>query len=466
MYAPYGTQFEPLYSAGNALGITFVASSGDYGSNGCDNGPTQSGVYYTFPCAQNPASSPQVTGVGGTSLVAGSSASTGLSGTSNSGYVSENAWPFYLSPDEYAAYTGNPPTAGGAWGSGGGVSMWFFQKPAYQNLVATGYGARTVPDVAGMMGTLGAPAPCPAAGASCISAYYLVQNGAIQLIYGTSGSSPTFTGILALWQQYEGSSQIGRRLRSTASVPAGGVRFGNVNPALYAAYAAERGPKAAALAKVGLPPVNVSQTVAAKAASAVAGKPDWAASKILNVAAEVTAVEAKVAAKKVCVTQGSAAGPLAEKVKLCKFNDDIPGSNGVYASGDGAGEKKRGERERGCRFFFHPMKLGWGADPAALRGQLRAGGRGDVRAERRPRRRAADARGHRGRGRHLRARRRLLRGRSRRTVALRSLFERVRGRPEPAPLRPRGRAHRRKHPAREPRLGRLRGPRGGRGLRP
>ena len=123
-------------------------------------------------------------------------------------------------------------------------------------------------------------------------------------------------GILALWQQYEGSSQIGRRLR-TASVPAGGVRFGNVNPKLYAAYAAERGPKAAALAKLGLPPVNVSQAVAAKAASAAAGKPDWAASKILDAAAEVTAIDAKVAGKK-CVTQGSAAGPLAEKIKLCK----------------------------------------------------------------------------------------------------------------------------------------------------
>ena len=80
----------------------------------------------------------------------------------------------------------------------------------------------------------------------------------------------------------------------------------------------------------------MSQAVAAKAASAAAGKPDWAASKILDAAAEVTAIDAKVAGKK-CVTQGSAAGPLAEKIKLCKFNDDIPGSNGAYSSGDGAG---------------------------------------------------------------------------------------------------------------------------------
>ena len=190
-YAYLADPYEALYRAGNAQGITFVASSGDYGSNDCVT-QTQGGTTFTFPCADNPASSPQVTGVGGTSLVAGSSANTGLSGTSNAGYVSENAWPRYLLPDEFGAYTGNPPTAGGAWGSGGGESVWFPHKPGYQNLVATGYSSRTTPDVAGMMGTLAAPYQC--SDASCISAYYLVNGGTIALVLGTSGSSPTFTG--------------------------------------------------------------------------------------------------------------------------------------------------------------------------------------------------------------------------------------------------------------------------------
>lgn len=186
-----------------------------------------------------------------------------------------------------------------------------------------------------MMGSpYGAPLQCP--DASCTSLYLVVEDGEIFGASGTSGSSPFFAGILALWQQYEGSVQGGRRLR-TAAVAAGGVRFGNVNTRLYTAYAAERDPKAAALAKVGLPAFNLSQAINAKAASAASGKPDWAAAKIQTVAAEVTALNAKVAAKERCVTRQSAAGPLAEKVKLCAFNSDIPGSNGGYTSGNGAG---------------------------------------------------------------------------------------------------------------------------------
>ena len=316
-YASDVDPWEALFQAGNAQGITFVASSGDYGSNDCVQ--IDQGVYYTYPCALHPASSPFVTGVGGTSLVAGpTTGNTGLSGTSNSAYVSENAWPFYLLPTQFGAYTGYPPTAGAAWGSGGGVSVWFPTKPAYQNLVSTGYSARTTPDVSGMMGTLGAPVQCQSS--SCVSSYYIIEDNTIGALLGTSGSSPFFCGILSLWQQLEG-----------------GVRFGNVNPRLYTMYAAERDPKAAVLAKVGLTPFNVSQAVDAKAAAAATGKPDWAASKIQAAAAEVTAINAKVAAKERCVTRQSAAGPLAEKVKLCAFNNDIPGSNGAYSSGDGAG---------------------------------------------------------------------------------------------------------------------------------
>ena len=315
-YASMADPWEALFQAGNAQGITFVASSGDYGSNDCVS--NDQGVSYTYPCAEHPASSPAVTSVGGTSLVAGSTSNTGFSGTSNSAYVSENAWPYYLSPTEFGTSTGNPATAGGAWGSGGGVSVWFPTKPAYQNLVSTGYSAATNPDVSGMMGTIGAPVQCQSS--SCISAYFVIEDNTIGLVLGTSGSAPFFAGILALAQQYEG-----------------GVRFGNVNYRLYADYVAERDPKAAVLAKVGLTPVNVSQAVDAKAAATAAGKPDWAASKIQAAAAEVTAINAKVAAKERCVTRQSAAGPLAEKVKLCAFNDDIPGSNGAYSSGDGAG---------------------------------------------------------------------------------------------------------------------------------
>ena len=141
---------DELMAEGNALGITYVASSGDLGALSippiacfADNAPNPCGAMQAS--VEFPASSPHVTGVGGTNLVTKvSSDPTNLTST----YVSEQAYADAISGDfEYGT------TATGAyWGSGGGESVVFAQ-PSYQAMVETGHkDARTVPDISLHMG--------------------------------------------------------------------------------------------------------------------------------------------------------------------------------------------------------------------------------------------------------------------------------------------------------------------------
>jgi subtilase family serine protease len=128
------TAFEADLKAGNALGITFVASGGDYGS---DHGKVLV-----------PAAEPHVLAVGGTELTANKS--TGA-------YVSQIAWPH----------------------SGGGVSK-LFPIPQYQ-VGVTGLASekkRNLPDIA-----------FPAYNDSRF------VNGAWDIVAGTSWSSPTYVAL-------------------------------------------------------------------------------------------------------------------------------------------------------------------------------------------------------------------------------------------------------------------------------
>lgn len=120
-----------------AIGMTFVASSGD---NGSDN-----------TCVSSPASAPHFVGVGGTTYTAASNPV--------GGYVSQSAWS----------------------GSGGGVSQ-IFAEPTYQTGVAPANGGRNVPDVA-------FPAD-PNTG----TAYYF-SGGWVGPIGGTSWSAPIFSAL-------------------------------------------------------------------------------------------------------------------------------------------------------------------------------------------------------------------------------------------------------------------------------
>jgi subtilase family serine protease len=210
--------YDDLFAQGNVQGITFTASSGDFGSNpvpalAClqGGGPGCGGFLQT---AESPASSPHVVGVGGTNLV-----TSFVAGSLKSTYKSENA-----NPDPVVGDPDFGTNATGAiWASGGGPSI-VYPKPAYQKLVKTGSKMRTVPDVSLHMG--GCPGvavqPC---GPDRSFDWVGINNGFYGFV-GTSASSPDMAGLLALKIQFLGA------------------RLGNENFDLYtmSALQAEGGP--------------------------------------------------------------------------------------------------------------------------------------------------------------------------------------------------------------------------------
>jgi kumamolisin len=141
------TSTDNALKQGAAEGISFYAASGDSGSNDCGNG--NAAVDY-------PASDPNVTGVGGTSLTTGN----------NGAYQNEAAWT----------------------GSGGGVSA-VFGAPTYQG---TGNGMRTVPDVS--------------SDADPNTGYAIFSAGQWQVFGGTSCAAPMWAGFTALFDAKAGTN--------------------------------------------------------------------------------------------------------------------------------------------------------------------------------------------------------------------------------------------------------------------
>lgn len=128
---------------GAAEGISFFSASGDDGSADCTRSASGPGV----TAVDFPASDPNVTGVGGTTLTA-----------SSSGYGSEAAWS----------------------GSGGGEST-VFDKPSWQ----TSSGKRTVPDVS--------------SDADPASGYGIYSAGSWTSVGGTSAAAPMWAGFALLY---------------------------------------------------------------------------------------------------------------------------------------------------------------------------------------------------------------------------------------------------------------------------
>jgi kumamolisin len=154
-YMPTGQmQTDDQYFAAMAgAGVSVFVSSGDGGSSpgpggaGDNSGPVQ---------VESPANDPNVTGVGGTSLYL--NASTGA-------VSSESAW----------------------FNGGGGISQ-FFARPSWQNGPGVRKGAtRLVPDVALVAD--------PNTGA------YLILNGQLITVGGTSWGAPTWAGFCAMINQ-------------------------------------------------------------------------------------------------------------------------------------------------------------------------------------------------------------------------------------------------------------------------
>jgi subtilase family serine protease len=198
--------FEVQAQKGNALGITWLASSGDSGAAGCDYDVTTAtqGLGVSLP-----ASVPEITAVGGTEFDEGSadywSGNNGLYGGSALSYIPETAW------NDTAA---SLKLGGDIEASGGGVSA-VYSKPAWQaGPGVPSDGARDVPDIALAASALHDP-------------YIVISEGATYTVGGTSAAAPSFAGMIAVLNQY--LVQNGVQTKSG---------LGNINPKLYGMAAA------------------------------------------------------------------------------------------------------------------------------------------------------------------------------------------------------------------------------------
>jgi len=168
------------------LGTTVLASSGDDGALG-DDDDCYDGTKYI---ASFPASATYVTAVGGT--LGGSSASLEANGTTE-----ETAW--YYSGGGFSIYFDEPEWQHDA------VSNYFSQDIEYPDPERYSVGMRGVPDVS----------------AQSVD-YIIAYEDAFYSVSGTSCSSPTFAGMVAMWNVKRESEQK--------------KKLGFLNPVLYLAY--------------------------------------------------------------------------------------------------------------------------------------------------------------------------------------------------------------------------------------
>lgn len=179
----------------NAQGMTVLAASGDEGAADCDSSaPVTNG-----PAVDEPASFPNVTGVGGTTLSDGSGSNWNTAGSAIS-YIPEVVW-------------NGSSAANGLSASGGGASI-YNPKPAWQTGLGVPVdGARDVPDIA-LAADPDHDGFLICGDGSCTNGFK-DSGGSLNVIGGTSCGAPTFAGIVALMVEAWGAQ-------------------GNINPNLYA----------------------------------------------------------------------------------------------------------------------------------------------------------------------------------------------------------------------------------------
>ncbi len=166
--------FRGLAQQANALGITWLAASGDAGGADCDDAQN------TGLAVDLPAAVPEVTGLGGTEFQEGSgqywNAQNDATGASALSYIPETTW--------------NDGSIDGDPSAGGGGASKYFTKPTWQ----TGTGvpndnARDVPDVS-------------LTSSAEHDGYYVYSNGKLQVFGGTSVAAPVFAGVATLLNHY------------------------------------------------------------------------------------------------------------------------------------------------------------------------------------------------------------------------------------------------------------------------
>lgn len=204
---------EPSMQKANTEGITFVASSGDTGAAACDAGDNPPVRTATKGLSVNyPASSPEVSGIGGTEFNEGSgnywNGSNGANGGSAISYIPEESWNDTVERNELAASGGGKSSCGV---SNNGTCTAGFPKPSWQ--LGNTDTVRDVPDVS-FSASPDHDGFMICSGGSC--------SGGIApnfVVGGTSASAPVFAGIVTLLNQFVGNTP-----------PAG---LGNVNTQIY-----------------------------------------------------------------------------------------------------------------------------------------------------------------------------------------------------------------------------------------
>ncbi|WP_263365411.1 protease pro-enzyme activation domain-containing protein [Edaphobacter bradus] len=186
----------------NTMGITVVGPGGDSGATDCDSALSTAtqGLAVDFP-----ASSPFVTGIGGTMFNEGTgtywNSSNGSYSGSATGYIPETVW--------------NESNSSGLGAGGGGASA-YFSKPAWQ--VGTGVPSdlsRDVPDIS-LDSAASHDGYLFCSKGSCTNGFRNSSSN-LNVVGGTSVATPAFAGILALLEQ---------KLNATTGL-------GNVNPQIY-----------------------------------------------------------------------------------------------------------------------------------------------------------------------------------------------------------------------------------------
>ncbi len=216
-----------VFQQANAEGMTVIAAAGDNGAADCDSGTATTTVKIAAKglAVDYPASSPNVTGVGGTSfnedpsLAANApcvvtsagvvdslcltywNTTTNNYGGSAKAYIPEQAW--------------NETSAAGSLEATGGGASSYDSKPSWQ--IGPGVpidGHRDVPDVA-LDASPDHDSIVYCSGGSCQVGFRASSGGDLDLTGGTSAGSPSFGAIVALLCQKYNSRQ------------------GNINPNLY-----------------------------------------------------------------------------------------------------------------------------------------------------------------------------------------------------------------------------------------
>ena len=198
-----------MFLQANTQGMTVTAAAGDDGAADCDGGSSNATAASQGLAVDFPASSPYVTGVGGTSFAEGSGSYWSSTNNANSGsalaYIPETVWNEVLSTTSLEA-------------TGGGVSI-FTTKPSWQ--IGTGVpndGFRDVPDVA-FAADPSHDGYLTCSNGNCVNGFR-DANSNLDVIGGTSAGSPLLGAIIALLDQKTGARQgnININLYALASV--------------------------------------------------------------------------------------------------------------------------------------------------------------------------------------------------------------------------------------------------------